>query len=298
MNWFKDRIGQRSKNDLAQTGETLVSLLHEPLHFDTATLHAARPGRVTLVGAGPGDPDLLTVKAARLIGSAKVVLHDALVGRGVLGLIPRSAHRIDVGKRSGHHTLSQDGIIELMIRLACSGHDLLRLKGGDPYVFGRGGEEAQALAEAGIPFEVVPGISAAQGAGACAGIPLTHRDHATELVCVTGHLRESPEGPDGTRTLDLDWPRLARPQQTVVVYMGVAALPLICERLIAHGLSADTPAALVERATLPEQRCVAGTLETLPVLAQVQAVKPPALLVIGTVVSLQPVLARAMARAA
>ncbi|MCW5664753.1 MAG: uroporphyrinogen-III C-methyltransferase [Piscinibacter sp.] len=295
LNWFKDRIGRRSKNDLAQTEGVAVSLLHDPLHFDAATLHAARPGRVTLVGAGPGDPELLTVKAARLIGGAKVVLHDALVGRGVLELIPRTAHRIDVGKRSGHHKLSQDGIIELMIRLARSGHELLRLKGGDPYVFGRGGEEAQALAEAGIPFEVVPGVSAAQGAGACAGIPLTHRDHATEVVCVTGHLRD---GPNGTRTLDLDWPRLARPQQTVVVYMGVAALPLICERLIAHGLSADTPAALVERATLPEQRCVAGTLETLPALALVQAVKPPALLVVGTVVSLQPVLARAMALAA
>lgn len=268
-----------------------MSLLDEPLHFDAATLHAARPGRVTLVGAGPGDPDLLTVKAARLIGSAKVVLHDALVGRGVLDLIPRAAHRIDVGKRSGNHKLSQDGIIELMIRLARSGHDVLRLKGGDPYVFGRGGEEAQALAEAGIPFESVPGVSAAQGAAACAGIPLTHRDHAAELVCVTGHLRD---GPDGTRTLDLDWPRLARANQTVVVYMGVAALPLICAQLIAHGLAADTPAALVERATLPEQRCVAGTLETLPTLALVRAVKPPALLVIGTVVSLRPVLARAM----
>ncbi len=169
---------------------------------------------------------------------------------------------------------------------------MLRLKGGDPFIFGRGGEEAQALAAAGIPFEVVPGVSAAQGAAACAGIPLTHRDHATGLVCVTGHLHD---GPDGAHTLDLDWPHLARPHQTVVVYMGVAALPLICDRLIAHGLPAGTPAALIERATLPEQRCIAATLETLPALAQVQAAKPPALLVIGTVVSLQPVLARAMA---
>lgn len=269
-----------------------MSLLDEPLHFDTATLHAARPGKVMLVGAGPGDPELLTVKAARLIAGAQVVMHDALVGGGVLELIPRGAHRIDVGKRSGRHKMSQAGIIELLIRLARSGHPVLRLKGGDPYVFGRGGEEAQALAAAGIPFEVVPGVSAAQGAAACAGIPLTHRDHAAELVCVTGHLR------DGAHTLDLDWPHLARPGQTVVVYMGLAALPLICERLIAHGLAAHTPAALVERATLPQQRCLAATLETLPALARVQAAESPALLVVGTVVKLQPVLARAMALAA
>ena len=272
-----------------------MSLLDEPLHFDTATLLAARPGKVALVGAGPGDPELLTVKAARLIAGAQVVMHDALVGSGVLELSPRSAHRIDVGKRSGRHKMSQAGIIELLIRLARSGHAVLRLKGGDPYVFGRGGEEAQALAAAGIPFEVVPGVSAAQGAAACAGIPLTHRDHAAELICVTGHLRG---GPDGTPELNLDWPNLARPGCTVVVYMGLAALPLICERLIAHGLPAHTPAALVEQATLPQQRCLAATLETLPTLAQVQAVKPPALLVVGTVVQLQPVLARAMSLAA
>ncbi len=271
-----------------------MSLLDDPLYFDTATLHAARPGKVTLVGAGPGDPELLTVKAARLIANAQVVMHDALVGGGVLALIPRHAHRIDVGKRSGQHKMSQAGIIELLIRLARGGHPVLRLKGGDPYVFGRGGEEAQALAAAGIPFEVVPGVSAAQGAAACAGIPLTHRDHAAGLVCVTGHLRD---GANGAHTLDLDWPHLARPGQTVVVYMGLAALPLICERLMAHGLAPDTPAALVEHATLPDQRCLAATLETLPALAQVQAVKAPALLVVGTVVKLQPLLARGMSLA-
>lgn len=268
-----------------------MSFLEEPLQFDAAALQAARPAKVTLVGAGPGDPDLLTVKAARALAAARVVMHDALVGEGVLALIPRGAHRIDVGKRSGHHKLSQDGIIELMIRLARSGHAVLRLKGGDPFVFGRGGEEAQALAAAGVPFEVVPGISAAQGAAAAAGIPLTHRDHATSLVYVTGHLRD---GPDGARGLELDWAQLARPNQTVVVYMGVAALARICMQLIAHGLPRDTPAALVERATLPAQRSVAGTLETLPPLAQVHGVKPPALLLIGGVVSLQPALVAAM----
>ena len=271
-----------------------MTLLDDALHGPVDLSQAARPGQVMLVGAGPGDPELLTVKAARLIGSAKVVMHDALVGRGVLDLIPRSAHRIDVGKRSGVHKMSQAGIVELLIRLARAGHDVLRLKGGDPYVFGRGGEEAQALAAAGVPFTVVPGISAAQGAAASAGIPLTHRDHAAQLVCVTGHLRDSA---DGTRAIQLDWAQLARPKQTLVVYMGLAALPLISERLVAHGLPPHTPAALVENATRQDQRCVSGTLATLPALAREHAVKAPALLVIGTVVAMQPLLARAMALA-
>ncbi|HOM12651.1 MAG TPA: uroporphyrinogen-III C-methyltransferase [Rubrivivax sp.] len=272
-----------------------MSLLDAALHASMDLSQASRPGQVMLVGAGPGDPELLTVKAARLIGSASIVMHDALVGRGVLELIPRGAHCIDVGKRSGAHKMSQAGIIELLIRLARAGHDVLRLKGGDPYVFGRGGEEAQALAAAGVPFSVVPGISAAQGAAASAGIPLTHRAHAAQWLCVTGHLRD---GAEGTHTLDLDWAQLARPNQTLVVYMGVAALALICERLIAHGQAPHTPAALVENATRPEQRCVAGTLATLRTLAREHAVKAPALLVIGTVVALQPLLARAMALAA
>lgn len=278
-----------------------MSFLDAALHASMDLSRAARPGRVMLVGAGPGDPELLTVKAARLIASARIVMHDALVGRGVLELIPPGAQRIDVGKRSGAHKMSQAGIIELLIRLARAGHDVLRLKGGDPYVFGRGGEEAQALAAAGVPFGVVPGISAAQGAAASAGIPLTHRDHAAQWLCVTGHPRDGAgagAGAGGTRTLDLDWAQLARPNQTLVVYMGVAALALICERLIAHGQAPHTPAALVENATRPGQRCVSGTLATLPALAREHAVKAPALLVIGSVVALQPLLARAMALAA
>lgn len=274
-----------------------MSFLDAALHASMDLSRAARPGRVMLVGAGPGDPELLTVKAARLIASARIVMHDALVGCGVLELIPRSAQRIDVGKRSGAHKMSQAGIIELLVRLARAGHDVLRLKGGDPYVFGRGGEEAQALAAAGVPFGVVPGISAAQGAAASAGIPLTHRDHAAQWLCVTGHPRDAV-GADGARTLDLDWAQLARPKQTLVVYMGVAALALICERLVAHGQAPHTPAALVENATRPGQRCVSGTLATLPALAREHAVKAPALLVIGSVVALQPSLARAMALAA
>ena len=265
-----------------------MSVLDEPLRFDAASLQASQgAARVTLVGAGPGDPDLLTVKAARALRTAGLVLYDHLVGKEVLELVPRTADLIYVGKQSGHHTLCQDAIIDLMVRLARSGRSLVRLKGGDPYVFGRGGEEAQALAAAGVPFDVIPGISAAQGAAAMAGIPLTHRDHARALVLATGHLQG--EGDD--REPRLDWELLARPQQTVVIYMGVGTLPVICDQLVAHGLSPDTPAATVERATRPDQRTVVGTVASLPTLALVHQVRPPALIIIGGVVSLQQLLA-------
>jgi uroporphyrin-III C-methyltransferase len=242
---------------------------------------AAAPGLVTLVGAGPGDPELLTLKAARAIAAARLVLYDQLVSHEVLELLPADAERIYVGKRSAHHALPQEEIIALMLALARSGRAVLRLKGGDPYIFGRGGEEAQALAEAGVPFEVIPGISAAQGAAAAAGIPLTHRDHAASVTCVTGHLRAGT--PD---EFALDWPALARARQTLVVYMGVAALPVISRQLVRHGLAPDTPAAVIEHATLPTQRTLVGTLATLPALARQQRVKSPALIVIGAVVSL------------
>jgi len=272
-----------------------VSVVDEPLRFGAVAWQLARPARVTLVGAGPGDPELLTVKATRALAAAELVLHDALVGDGVMALVPAAAHRIDVGKRSGCHRLSQEGIIELMIRLARSGRRVLRLKGGDPFIFGRGGEEAQALAAAGIPFDVVPGITAAQGAAAAIGLPLTHRDHARSVVYVTGHAQTGAGAAGG---LALDWPQLARPMQTVVVYMGVETLPVVCEQLIAHGLAPSTPACTIERATRPDQRVVTATVETLPAMARVHGVKPPALVVIGGVVALQPALAAAMSLAA
>lgn len=237
------------------------------------------PGRVTLVGAGPGAADLLTLRAARALQQAQMVLYDNLVSQDVLDLVPPEAQLIYVGKSASRHTLPQEAIIDLMLRLARSGRNLVRLKGGDGYIFGRGGEEALALAQAGIPFEVIPGITAAQGAGACAGIPLTHRDHAATLVFATGHLRAGKD-------VALDWQALARPHQTVVIYMGIGTLPIICEQLQAHGLTGDTPAALVERATLPNQRCVTGTLAQLPQLAQEHGIKAPALIIIGHVVSL------------
>jgi len=256
---------------------------------------AAQPGaglqaaRVTLVGAGPGDPELLTVKAARALASASIVLYDHLVSREVLELVPPAADLVYVGKESSNHTLPQEDIIGLMLRIARSGRPVLRLKGGDPYIFGRGGEETQALAAAGVPFDVIPGISAAQGASSSAGIPLTHRDHAAGVMYVTGHLRA-----DARVGLELDWPALARARQTLVVYMGVAALPVISARLIHHGLDPETPAAIVERASMPDQRTVVGTLQSLPALAQAQNVRSPALILIGSVVSLHAELAPAM----
>ena len=240
------------------------------------------PAVVSLVGAGPGDPDLLTVKALRLLSQARLVVYDKLVSRAVLALVNPQADLIYVGKQSGHHTLTQDAIIELLLRLAHSGRSVLRLKGGDPYIFGRGGEEAQALAAAGIAFEVVPGITAAQGMAAACGIPLTHRDHATQVIYVTGHLRDEA----GERGLELDWACLARPHQTLVIYMGIATLGHLCAQLQQHGLAADTPAAVVENATLAEQRTITGTLSNLPTLARVHAVRAPALVVVGGVVAL------------
>ncbi len=262
-----------------------MSRLDEPLAFDAGIA----PGRVTLVGAGPGDPELLTVKAAKALAAASTVLYDHLVGKAILELLPRDADRIFVGKQSGNHTLPQDGIIELMVRLARSGRPVLRLKGGDPYIFGRGGEEAQALAEAGIRFDVIPGISAAQAAAACAGMPLTHREYAASVVFATGHLR----GDGDTRGVDLDWQMLARPRQTAVIYMGVGALGMICAQIVAHGRGASTPAAAIERATMPDQRTLVGTLQTLPALALAHNLRSPALIVVGEVVALHAVLGNA-----
>lgn len=247
---------------------------------------APQPARVMLVGAGPGDPDLLTLKAARAIGAANIVLYDHLVSKEVLKLVPPDADLVYVGKENARHTLPQETIIDLMLRLARSGRPVLRLKGGDPYTFGRGGEEAQALAEAGVPFEVIPGISAAQGAAACAGIPLTHRDHASSVLWVTGHLRAGAD-----EGLKLDWPALARPRQTLVVYMGLGSLPILSAQLVRHGMDPLTPAALVEGATLPSQRTLVGTLASLPSLALRHDVRSPALILVGSVVSLHSVLA-------
>jgi uroporphyrin-III C-methyltransferase/precorrin-2 dehydrogenase/sirohydrochlorin ferrochelatase len=241
--------------------------------------NAAQRGEVYLVGAGPGDPELLTLRALKLMERAEVMLYDNLVSDAVLALVPPSVERIYVGKRRADHTLRQEEINALLVRHASAGKRVLRLKGGDPFMFGRGGEEIDTLAANGVPFEVVPGITAALGVAAFAGIPLTHRDHAQACLFVTGHLKDG--------SMDLDWGALARPRQTVVVYMGLLCLPVLCARLIEHGQSPDLPAAVVQQGTAPTQRVVTGTLATLPSLAERAQLHGPTLIIVGDVVRLR-----------
>ena len=236
-------------------------------------------GRVYLVGAGPGNPDLLTVRAARLIAQARLVVYDRLVSDEVMALVPADAETIFAGKECGRHYLTQDAINDLLLRLAREGRDVVRLKGGDPFVFGRGSEEALVLAEHGVPFEVVPGISAAAGVTTYAGIPLTHRGLATGVQFVPGHLR------DGHR-LDLNWDKLGDPDTTLVIYMGLQSLGETTAALMRAGLPADTPAAAIENGTTLRQRRVVGTLATLVDLARAADLHPPTLIVIGRVVGL------------
>ena len=236
------------------------------------------PGTVALVGAGPGDPELLTLRAHRLITQADVLLYDNLVAPEIVAFAPAQAERIYVGKSAGKHALAQEAICELLVEKAQAGLRVLRLKGGDPFIFGRGGEELEVLRQHRIPVQVVPGITAALGAAASFGFPLTHREHAQTCVFVTGHQKD--------HAVDLNWRALAEPGQTLVVYMGVTGLDVIARELQAAGLAASTPAALVYKATWPQQRIYRTTLAQLPETAAVHAVKPPALLVIGSVVGL------------
>ena len=246
--------------------------------LEKASRKTRAEGEVYLVGAGPGDPDLLTFRALRLMQKADVVVYDRLVSQPIMDLVRRDADKIYVGKERDKHAVQQEDINHCLVRLAQEGKRVLRLKGGDPFIFGRGGEEISTLMEQGVNFQVVPGITAAAGCAAYSGIPLTHRDYAQAVIFVTGHLKDG--------TVNLNWDMLAHEHQTVVFYMGLHGVHCICEKLIERGRAGSTPVALVEKGTTPDQKVYLGTLDTLPQLVKDNDVKPPTLIIVGEVVEL------------
>lgn len=248
-------------------------------HPSTGKPRPAQAGWVYLIGAGPGDPELLTLRAARLLQQADLVAYDHLVAPAILAMAPAAAERVYVGKERMNHSLPQEDINLLLVAHAKQGKRVIRLKGGDPFTFGRGGEEAEILAAHGIPFEVVPGVTAAAGVAAYAGIPLTHRDYAKGCAFVTGHLKDG--------SANLDWPGLARREQTIVIYMGLRGLATLCAKLIEHGLPRDWPAAIVQQGTTVNQRTVVGSLSTLPGLTEAAGLRAPTLVIVGEVVKLR-----------
>jgi uroporphyrin-III C-methyltransferase/precorrin-2 dehydrogenase/sirohydrochlorin ferrochelatase len=254
-------------------------LAEDKLHQKLATTDTSKTkGEVYLVGAGPGDPDLLTFRALRLMQKADVVVYDRLVSPQILELVRRDAEKIYVGKAKSRHTVPQEEINALLAKEALAGNRVVRLKGGDPFIFGRGGEEIETLVEQGVRFQVVPGITAASGAASYAGIPLTHRDHAKSVVFATGHLRDN--------SINLNWQALAQTDQTIVFYMGLTGLGIICQELVKHGLPKDTPIAMVQSATTSEQKVITGTFKDIQQKALAANIQPPALIIVGTVVSL------------
>ena len=240
-------------------------------------------GRVFLVGAGPGDPELLTLRAVRLLQRADVVVYDNLVPIQIMDFVSPVAERIYAGKRRNEHTMRQDEINALLVKLAFDGKQVVRLKGGDPFIFGRGGEELQTLATHGIAFEVIPGVTAASGVSSYSGIPLTHRNYAQSCVFVTGHLKNG--------TVDLDWPSLVRPHQTVVIYMGLGGLTEICRELVLHGAPSTRPVAVVQDGSLSTQKLVTGTLADISERVNNAKLKSPCLTIVGEVVNLHRELA-------
>lgn len=278
--WEKTLQGPLTEMVLAGKDKAAQDYLLQSLQEEN---DAPPRGEVYLVGAGPGNPDLLTFRAMRLMQQADVVVYDRLVSPAILDMVRRDATRIYAGKERNRHTLAQESINQLLVRLAQEGKRVLRLKGGDPFIFGRGGEEIETLASHHIPFQVVPGITAASGVAAYAGIPLTHRDYAQSCIFVTGHLKNN--------SIDLDWSYLARPNQTIVIYMGLLGLPMLCQQLIAHGLPATTPAAIIQQGTTQKQKTITGTLKTLPDLTAAANLTPPTLIIVGEVVKLHQNLA-------
>lgn len=293
---FRDKVKQRFKYssrrrqfwedvlqgpvaELVYSGQE--SAAHKALQerIDAIDGGKAPMGVVYLIGGGPGDPDLLTFRALRLMQEADVVVYDRLVSPAVLELVRRDAERIYAGKERDNHAIPQEDINHLLVRLAKEGKRVVRLKGGDPFIFGRGGEEIDTLAAEGVPFQVVPGITAAAGCAAYSGIPLTHRDYAHSVVFVTGHLQDG--------TVNLNWPALAQPDQTVVFYMGLHGVGIICRELIRHGLAPSTSAALVQQGTTRNQRVLTGDLESLPSIVEKAQVKAPTLIIVGDVVRLR-----------
>ena len=274
--WEKVLEGPIAEMMIAGKEQQATEALEKALDSSGATMPGH--GEVYLVGGGPGDPDLLTFKALRLMQQADVVVYDRLVSKEVLELVRRDAERIYAGKERGVHAIPQEGINDLLVKLAKEGKRVCRLKGGDPFIFGRGGEEIETLMEEGVPFQVVPGITAAAGCATYSGFPLTHRDYSQSVTFVTGHLKDG--------TINLNWPALAQPNQTIVFYMGLHGVQTICEQLIANGLPDTTPAALVQQGTTRHHRTLIGDLKTLPGIVESGDVKPPTLIVVGEVVKL------------
>ena len=280
---FWEHVLQGSVAEMLYAGQdkNALSLLEKQL--ENESLYIESNGEVYLVGGGPGDPDLLTFRALRLMQQADVVLYDRLVAPAIVDLVRKDAERIYVGKERSNHALPQQEINQLLVDLAKQGKRVLRLKGGDPFIFGRGGEEIDLLSENNIPFQIVPGITAASGCASYAGIPLTHRDYAQSCVFITGHLK------DGSS--NLNWPALVQPQQTIAVYMGTHGLDILSRELMKHGLSETTPAAIVQQGTTSDQCVYKTTLKELPLIPEEHDVKPPSMIIIGEVVSLHEKLA-------